>query len=192
MAPHDPIDELLAQWSWAAYDLPLAEMAVAERITRLARRLERLTADTLGAYGLEPGEFDVIAALLRAGPPHELTPTVLHRSLMISGGGLTKRLNRLERRGLITRRLASGDRRCLPVALTDTGRRLAEQAVTAHARAIAELIGTLPAERRERLSALLRELLVNAERALGDRPRPDGAPVRRPSPAPRSPAGDLV
>ncbi|MBX6766698.1 MAG: MarR family transcriptional regulator [Actinomadura rubrobrunea] len=181
MASRDPIDDLLGQWSWAAYDLPLASMAISKRITRLAKHLERLAVDVLGPLGLEPGEFDVIATLLRAGPPHELAPGTLNRSLMISGGGLTKRLNRLEERGLISRRLAPGDRRSLLVTLTDSGRRLAERAVAAHAEATAELIDTLPVEHREQLSALLRELLLNTEQVLGQGGRAVAARADRPT-----------
>ena len=91
MDRRDEIDRMLAQWSWAPYELALQSMAVSKRITRVARHLESLATTTLAPFALEPGEFEVLATLLRNGPSHELTPTVLHRSLLISGGGLTKR-----------------------------------------------------------------------------------------------------
>ena len=49
----------------------------------------------------DTGEFDVLATLLRSGPPYRLRPTELYRSLMISSGGLTDRLDRLQKAGLI-------------------------------------------------------------------------------------------
>src|ERR1044072_1783699 len=94
MTRRDAIDEMLGQWAWAPYDLPLDTMAIAKRITRIAKHLEQLAVDVLVPLGLEPGEFDVIATVLRSGPPHELTPKALQPSLMISGGGVARRPRR--------------------------------------------------------------------------------------------------
>ncbi|MQA08413.1 MAG: MarR family transcriptional regulator [Pseudonocardiaceae bacterium] len=167
MDQRDSIDRWLEEWSWADYDLALRPMVVSKRITRIARHLEKLATDTLGPLGLDPGEFDVLATLLRAGPPHELTPTGLNRSLMMSAGGLTKRLGRLEERELITRRLSPDDRRSLLVTLTDAGKSLAERAVTAHSKATADMVDRIGQHSREQLSGLLRTLLVTLEEADG-------------------------
>jgi DNA-binding MarR family transcriptional regulator len=177
----DAIDGLLSQWSWSPRRLPLDTMAISKRITRLARHLERLAVEVLTPLGLEPGEFDVIATLLRSGPPHELTPTALNRSLMISSGGLTKRLNRVEERGLISRRLDPGDRRSLLVTLAEPGRELAETAVLAHAEATTELIERIPAAHREQLSGLLRALLLSTEADLHEPEAADPGAVTPPA-----------
>jgi len=172
MDRRDYIDRWLDEWSWANYDLALRPMAVSKRITRIARRLEKVAADALGPLGLDVGEFDVLAALLRAGPPHEVTPTVLNQSLMMSAGGLTKRLGRLEEREMITRRLSPDDRRSLLVTLTDVGKSLAEQAVTAHTKVTAEVIDRIGVDSREQLSDLLRELLLSVDEPGAGSPRP--------------------
>jgi len=177
MDGRDDIDRMLGEWSWSSYDLALRQMAVSKRITLLARRLERLATDTLAPLGLDPGEFEVLAILLRSGAAHELAPSALNRWLMISGGGLTKRLSRLEQRGLITRRLAPGDRRSLLVALTDTGRSLAETAVRAHSAATAELVDRVGPESREQLSGLLRDLLLSLDEEGAGAPAAAGAPA---------------
>ncbi|MEW1861822.1 MarR family transcriptional regulator [Streptomyces sp. NBC_00669] len=163
MDRQDSIDRMLGQWSWRTHDLPLEQMAVSKRITRMARVLEDLATACLAPLGMDRGEFDVLATLLRSGPAGETTPTELSHWLLISGPGLTKRLGRLEDRGLITRRLAPNDRRSLLVALTDEGRELAERGVQAHAKATAELFDGISATKRERLGALLRELILVAE-----------------------------
>lgn len=164
MVRRDKIDEMLQEWSWSTYDLALRQMAVSKRISLMARRLEKLAADTLGPLGLDPGEFEVLTTLLRSGGQgHELSPSALNRWLMISGGGLTKRLTRLEEHGLITRRLDPGDRRSLLVALTATGVDLAERAALAHSAATAELVDRIGPDAREQLSSLLRELLLSQE-----------------------------
>jgi len=165
MDGQDDIDRMLGEWSWSNHDLALPQMAVSKRISLVARRLERLATDTLAPLGLDPGEFEVLATLLRSGPAHELSPSALNRWLMISGGGLTKRLTRLEERALITRRLAPGDRRSLLVALTDQGRTLAESATRAHSAATAELVDRIGPRSRDRLSALLRDLLLTLDPA---------------------------
>jgi DNA-binding MarR family transcriptional regulator len=185
MTGEDGIDRWLEQWSWADDDLPLRSIAVAKRVARVARELERLTAATLRPLGLDPGEFDVLASLLRAGPPHELTPTALNRSLMMSAGGLTKRLGKLEERELITRRLSADDRRSLLVTLTEGGLSLARNAVRAHATATAEVIDRMGVDNRERLSGLLRGLLVELEQPRRAAPNnaQDEAGRRRDEPA---------
>jgi DNA-binding MarR family transcriptional regulator len=165
MDSHDSVDRMLGQWSWSSYGLPLEQMATSKRITRMARYLEDLATESLAPLGLDRGEFDVIATLLRSGPAFELTPTELSRALLISGPGLTKRLTRLEERGLVSRRLDPDDRRSLLVALTEPGRALAEQAAIAHAGATAELIGVLSPAKQARLSELLKELILSQEQA---------------------------
>ncbi|MCX4844619.1 MarR family winged helix-turn-helix transcriptional regulator [Streptomyces sp. NBC_00893] len=163
MDRHDEIDQMLGQWSWAPYDLPLQPMGISKRIQRMARHLESLATDSLAPLGLEPGEFDVLATVLRSGPPYELTPTKLSHSLLISGAGLTKRLVRMEGRGLVKRRLDPDDRRSLLVELTEEGRVLAEKAVVVHGSATADLMGVLSPAKREQLADLLRELMLGRE-----------------------------
>ncbi|OLR92277.1 MarR family winged helix-turn-helix transcriptional regulator [Actinokineospora bangkokensis] len=179
MDGQDVVDRMLGEWSWSDYDLDLDQMAVSKRISLLARRLERLAADTLAPLGLDPGEFEVLAVLLRSGQAHELSPSALNRWLMISGGGLTKRLARLEERGLVTRRLAPDDRRSLLVALTGAGAGLAEAAVRAHSAATAALVDRIGTEDRDRLSGLLRDLL----RSVDDTGHPTGTASRGERPA---------
>ena len=157
----DGVDRLLQQWSWAPYDMPLVPMAIAKRITSLARRLDDLADQALAPHGLERAEFDVLVTVLRSGPAGETTPTRLTWDLDISSGGLTKRLIRLEQRGLITRRIDPADRRSLLVALTPAGRTLTEAAVGTHTRAVAGLVAALPEADRRRLADLLRTIVLS-------------------------------
>lgn len=69
-------------------------------------------------HGIDTGEFDVLATLSRSGPPYALRPTELFETMMISSGGLTDRLRRLEKRGLIVREASDEDRRSLIVRLS--------------------------------------------------------------------------
>ncbi|MDO9386112.1 MAG: MarR family transcriptional regulator, partial [Thiobacillus sp.] len=87
------------------------------------------------SHGLTPAEFDVLATLRNAPPPHELTPSQLQYSVMITSGGLTKVMQQLEARDLVTRSQQQQDLRIKPIKLTHSGKRLVE-------RAMAELAAT--------------------------------------------------
>ena len=118
----------------------------------------------MAAHGLRFSEFEVLVSLRGAPPPHELAPTDLYGALLISSGGLTKVVASLQRRKLVSRPAASGDKRSRPVRLTDKGRTLAEQAMAEVARVDSEFVarGLAPAE-VERLAALLEKQLAAIE-----------------------------
>ncbi|WP_230370023.1 MarR family winged helix-turn-helix transcriptional regulator [Paludibacterium denitrificans] len=105
------------------------------------------------------GEFDVLAALRRKGPPYQLSPNQLQSMVLISSGALTNRINRLEEAALVTRSPDPEDRRGVIVTLTDKGLAVIEDAVVHHLAAEAELIETLDAEERAQLAGLLKKLL---------------------------------
>ena len=78
-------------------------------------------------HGLCPAEFDVLASLRRTAPPHELTPSDVQRSVIITSGGLTKILRQLETRGLVTRSTDTSDRRIKPIRLSPSALPMIEQ-----------------------------------------------------------------
>jgi DNA-binding MarR family transcriptional regulator len=67
-------------------------MGVVGRIFRLAQLLQAELEPIFAAHGVNGGAFDVLAALRRAGRPYRLTPTALSKALMVTSGGMTKRL----------------------------------------------------------------------------------------------------
>ncbi len=160
----DVVDRLLGQWAAQMPDLDAAPVAVVGRISRAARLLERETRANLARHGLEPWEYDVLAALRRSGPPFALNAGALTAEMLVSPGAMTNRIDRLAGRGLVYTGIDARDRRSTVVTLTDDGRQLAELAARAHVSVEAGLLASLPAPHREHLGALLRELLL----ALGD------------------------
>lgn len=164
----DHVDELLAQWARERPDLDLEVLAVVARVVRLQRFLEREVHAAIAHTGLTEGELNVLAALRRAGPPHELTPTELYRGLLVSSGAMTNRLDRLEDAGLVRRTPDHEDRRRIRVSLTAEGRRVIDEAMDAHTTALAGRLGFLGADERGRLAALLRRVLVELERDHAD------------------------
>ena len=132
-----------------------AILARARRITLMAR--EKIVP-ILSRHGLDGGEFYVLAALRRAGPPYAMRPTELFRALMVSSGGLTDRLRRLEQRKLIRRRPSDEDRRSLLVELTAKGSRLVEVAFREDMEVENAIVAGLSANQREQLARLLEKL----------------------------------
>lgn len=122
-------------------------------------------ASVFERYGLNRGEFDVLASLRRAGPPFALGPTRLSEGLLLSTAAMTNRIDNLERMGLVRRRPDPGDRRQVQVELTAHGRRLVDDAFPALIAADERLLLALSPGEREALSSLLQMVLTAWEKA---------------------------
>ncbi|GAA3244627.1 MarR family transcriptional regulator [Pseudonocardia petroleophila] len=160
MPEPDAVDRVIAQWRRERPDLDLAAMATIGRLGRLAALARPLVEAGLAPHGLTTGEFDVLAALRRAGEPFTLTPTVLARTLVLSPAAMTHRLDRLEAAGAVTRELDRGNRRSVPVTLTPEGRARVDAAVTDHVATEERLLAALSRPDRDLLDDLLRRLLA--------------------------------
>lgn len=145
-----------AEWARERPDLDVSPQGVIGRLHRLAAVLTEQLTVVYRRHGLGEGEFDVLAALRRAGEPCERAPGELALHTMVTTGAITKRIDRLERDGLVARRAASADGRRRVVALTDAGKRVIDQAFTEHMANERRLLDVLdPADARalERLLA---------------------------------------
>jgi DNA-binding MarR family transcriptional regulator len=159
----DGIDERRAQWTRELPDLDTAGMAVIGRMRWITLQLRPPIEAIFARHGLDSGEFDVISTLRRAGPPYRLRPTELFRSLMISSGGLTARLDRLAKAGLVTRESAPDDARSLLVTLTPQGRALAEAAFREDMAFESNVLCALDAEELQSFEVLLRKLVASLQ-----------------------------
>ena len=151
--------------SWAALDpgLDVGAYEVTARISRIGLHIARHQERAFGQFGLNRGDVGVLSALRIAGPPNQLSPTRLFKGLMLSSAGITNRLDRLEKRGLVRRTRDPGDRRGVLVQLTDEGSAVLEQAVRANTVAERDLINSLDVSDRETLADLLKKLLSGLE-----------------------------
>jgi DNA-binding MarR family transcriptional regulator len=166
VSAHDHVDWATGRWARERPDLDTAAKAVTQRIGRAARHIERAVDQVFEPFGLDPHEFYVLGVLRRAGSPFRLTPTALARTLLLTPGSVTYRINRLEQASLVTRIPDPADRRGVFVELTPRGLELADRAIEALAEAEARIVEPLePRERRE-LARLLRKLLLS----FGDEP----------------------
>lgn len=160
----DPVDAIIEQWATVRPDLDTAAMEVFGRIYRLSRAMGDRMDRAYAAYGIARGEFDVLATLRRSGEPYTLSPRQLSATLMLTTGGMTGRLDKLERAGLLRRSPDPHDRRGLQVTLTERGLRLVDEAVGAGLAVQTEALSALGTERGAQLADLLRDLLLATER----------------------------
>ena len=159
----DEVDRLVSAWRRERPDLDVSPLEVLSRVTRLARHLDRARRTAFAERGLETWEFDVLSALRRAGTPYQLSPGQLLTQTLVTSGTMTNRIDRLAAKGLVVRGPDPNDRRGVLVRLTDSGRELADSALTGLLKNERELLAALPEERLEILGDLLRELTVQFE-----------------------------
>lgn len=159
----DRVDRILAEWRRERPDADTTPMAIIGRVHRLADVLDSALAANFARFGLTRGEFDVLAALRRAGAPFERSAGELAAHTMITGGGLTKRVDRLAARGLVSRDVDPADARGRTISLTPTGRELVDGVLDAHLQTEQSLVGGL-GDQADDLTAALRTWLL----ALGD------------------------
>jgi DNA-binding MarR family transcriptional regulator len=180
MADTDGVDAILDQWKRERPDLDTSPIGVIGRISRLSREIERRLEPVYAACGLEPGWYDVLATLRRAGPPYRLRPTDFAGALMLTSSGTTKRLDRLEAAGHITREPDPTDRRGVLITLTPQGRSLVDRASGEHMANEHRILAGLTAADRRQLAGLLRKLNLTLPPAEADEPTPARARGYRP------------
>src|SRR3954452_19344344 len=127
----DEVDDLAEAWARERPDLDLAPVAVFSRLSRLSRHLDLARREAFTAQGIESWEFDVLAALRRAGAPYELSPGRLLRETLVTSGTMTNRVDRLVTRGFVERYPDPEDRRGVLVRLTPEGKDAVDGAFTA-------------------------------------------------------------
>jgi DNA-binding MarR family transcriptional regulator len=158
VAERDGVDLIIEQWARERPDLDVGPIGVIGRISRLARELEQRLEPVYRDHGLEPGWYDVLATLRRAGPPYRMRPSAFAGTLMLTSSGTTKRLDRLERAGLIARTPDPDDRRGTLITLTAAGSRLVDETIEAHVANERRLLAALSKAEQRELADLLRAL----------------------------------
>lgn len=158
---NDEVDRIVEDWARERPDVDFAPMHVLSRVGRLSKHLDRARRQAFAASGLEPWEFDVLAALRRAGAPYQLSPKALLQQTLVSSGTMTNRIDRLVERRLVERRTDPHDGRGVLVVMTGRGTEAVDDAISELLAGEAELLEGLSKLDQERLAGLLRKLSLD-------------------------------
>ena len=159
----DTTDRVLSGWEETRPDLEVGALQVTARLSRIGPLLARRQEEVFDRFGLSRGEVGALSALRISGAPYRLSPTRLAKGLMLSSAGITSRIDRLERRGLVRRLDDPEDRRGVIIELTDEGQRVVDEAVAALAISDRQLLDRLDPQEVDQLEALLRKVLALLE-----------------------------
>jgi len=153
-----PVNQIIEQWQRERPDLDPAPMRLFGALAQAHMLTTPYINRVIARHGLVRGTFDVLSALRRAGPPFSLTPKQLAESLMLSGAGMTSRLDRLEQLHLVARLPEPNDRRSLKIQLTQKGVRLIDEVIPQIVSAQWQLVSALGDRDTATLVDLLRRL----------------------------------
>ncbi|MCX6437917.1 MAG: MarR family transcriptional regulator [Actinobacteria bacterium] len=157
----DEVERLITAWKRERPDLDLTPLAVLSRISRISRQLDLVRKDAFA--DLETWDFDVLAALRRAGEPYQLSPSQLMQETMVTSGTITNRLDRLEELELITRAQDPKDGRGSLVKLTRAGMRAVDTALEELLTHEREILNILSREEKTQLAQLLSLLAADLD-----------------------------
>lgn len=164
MAGMFDIEDIRAQWAKQRPDIDTAPMALIGRVVRLSALFNEEMNKTFAKHGLSPASFDVLATLLRSGPPHALSPNQLLATMMVTSGTMTNRIDQLEKEGLVARVPNPEDKRSIHVQLTAEGIHKIDAAVTDHVVVQKRLIDGLSPSDQSTLNSLLDKGLLSLGR----------------------------
>ncbi len=158
----DFVDSLQEEWLAEVPGLPAEGVPCVARIVRLGYYIARLVDVNFERFGLTRGEFEVLAVLVR-NPDAVITPKILQTKILITSGGLSNRIRRLEEKGLLTRTNDVVDRRGVILKATPKGRALTLKAVTSHMAIENDFIKGLSKSKQRILAQLLKELILSQQ-----------------------------
>lgn len=161
--PTDQVDKILQQWLTVRPDLDCSSMGVVGRLRRTSESWKEKLAVVFKAHDLSNIEFDILATIRRSGP-EPITPTELYKTLMLSSGAVSTRIEQLVKRGLVERVASAEDRRSCKVALTTQGLTLIDEVTNKHVENMDNILGVLNSKEQQQLAELLKKVLVSEQK----------------------------
>ena len=156
----DLADHGIAWWNSERPEIDTSGKEITGRLMRLGEMAgERMNA-TIQRFGVKYPTYAILATLRASGPPYAMTPKTLQATLLVSSGGLSNQLARIEKQGFIQRVEDPSDGRGVRVELTPSGMALTEEAMPAQAATELAFVRMLSEEERATLEQLLRKVLV--------------------------------
>jgi DNA-binding MarR family transcriptional regulator len=159
----DRVDVTLKKWKNERPDLNASAKAVVGRIIRLQGVILSVVTKSFKKHGINPGEYAVLCNLRVNGHPHQMSPTQISQNMLLTSGGMSNLLERMENKNLITRIHDPNDRRGVLVQLTQEGKKIIDAAMTEHVQVERELISHLSKDEKLTLEVLLKKLLTHLD-----------------------------
>lgn len=128
-------------------------------LARAHNAVSQRAADDVARHGLTLAEFAVLEALYHKGP---LLLGEVQKKILVSSGGVTYLVDRLEQRGLVRRKLCEQDRRARYAELTDEGTELMNRIFPEHTDMITEAVSALTADEQRQLLRMMKDLGLHA------------------------------
>ena len=157
----DPVQKKVQQWSKKMPNLNTKPMALISRLQQTTKEMNGELYTNFEDYKLTDAGFDVLATLLRAGPPHSLSPSELLEQMDITSGTMTTRIDKLEKKDLVKRKIKKNDKRGVNVALTKKGLKLIEEAIVAHVKTQEKIVSVFDEEEQLIFISLLQKYLAH-------------------------------
>jgi DNA-binding MarR family transcriptional regulator len=160
----DGVDKTIKQWAKQIPDLNTTPMGLTARLQQVTKLVNEELNTTFKTYKLSDASFDVLATLLRAGPPHSLSPGQLLKQMLITSGTMTTRIDKLEKKGFVKRKSKKEDKRSVSVALTKKGLTLIEEVIVEHVKAQQRIVSVFDEKEQKVFTSLLQKYLINAKK----------------------------
>lgn len=168
VADRDAVDDIVDQWTREWPGLDVTPLEVLGRLHRTYLRYQSAIGRVFDEYGINMASFDVLAALRRSGEPYRMTSGQLAESSLVTTGGITLRIDRLEKAGLVRRERDAEDRRIVHSELTDAGKKLIDDVALAHFENETRMLAELSPDDQSDLVHLLRKLEHSLTRHRGE------------------------
>jgi DNA-binding MarR family transcriptional regulator len=156
----DVADIGISMWERERPDIDCSGKAVTGRILRLADVFMSAMNQNMSRFGVRYSQYAIVGTLRASGKPYRMSPSELQGRLMITSGGLSNLLKKVEAQGYIRRLDDPVDGRGVIVELTSEGFELSNGAMTTQAETERALVAALPDDDQRVLANLLRRLVL--------------------------------
>lgn len=167
MSVDDEVESLIAVWQSERPEIPMGSLRVSLPLRRALQHAESQRSKVLAKHGVSATTLDLLVALRRSAKPYISTPSELARLLVLSSGGVSQRLERLEREGLVERRMSVDDRRVVNVHLTRRGLTLLDRLIEEYMAHEEQMLSGLSERQITQLGRLLTRLDASISAAAG-------------------------
>lgn len=138
-------------------------------VARACQLMQQAMTREISGLGIKPPHLDILVNLYRF---EGISQQALARKLLVGRSNMSMLLPQLEKRGLIERRQDEKDKRVLRLSLTQSGRRLTEEAMAIQTALIERTLSPAPLERCTMVAEAMEDIISILQ---AEAPPEDGA-----------------